>query len=227
MVKKSQVKLNELADVAIPELEALFAFLETANFLIFRDVFPALEAYSLAKVFQAYYNELFDMVSDPEFGADPFIIEQWKRFFEIAQTKNWARDWVNELSSGSDIQRHSFALIINEQNQIEDRLVNDKKNTYLCKFGIKIGPQRIIEIANQLGLPRLCFPVAISKANSKPKHLLIYVVRDFKNLDYRIQTGRDIFVGLFGKKERKRLIETWVIGQPSHNGTRRDYNTDD
>ncbi len=224
--EKSLAKPDVLTDIAKSELEALFAFLETANFLIFRDVYPALEAYHLAKQFQGYGNDLFDMLNDPEFDVDPFIIEEWKRFYASAQTNNWSPDWLNDWSSGSDIQRHSFALIINEQNQIEDRLVNDKDNTYLWKFGTHVGPERIVEVLNRLGITRLCFPVARSEVNPKPQHLLIYLVRNFRDLDDRIKTGRDLFVGLFENQGQSSRIQEWVRSRSSHKGTRRDYNQD-
>jgi hypothetical protein len=115
-------------------------------------------------------------------------------------------------------------LVVNEQNQIHDRLVADPQNRYLSKFLVMAGPRRMIELANDMGMTRLCFPLAASESDPDPQHLLVYEVGDFNSLIDRIQTGRDLFSGLFEDPPRRRLVQTWVKAQPRHTGSRTDYN---
>jgi hypothetical protein len=123
------------------------------------------------------------------------------------------------------VEKHSFSLIINEQNQIEDRLVNDPDNRYLSELGAVIGPQRIIELIGSLGQTKLLFPISKSLNEANPDQLLIYNVDDFVTLGSRIDTGRNLFVGLFKYSDQRRnLVEFWARSNWLHLGTRTDYN---
>ncbi len=208
------------------QMEAFFAYLETGNFLIFRDVCPGLEAYRLAKMHPDHSDELFELLRNPAFTVDPFVIDNWKAFFAAAQDNAWSPEWSLDWSPGSAIQRHSFALIINEQNQIQDRLVSN--NRYLGHFTSWKDINDMVREAGEKGWTRLCFPVAHSLGDATPDDLLIYTVGEFSDIDNRIETGRDLFVGLFGDLGRRRLIETWALSPDHlHSGSRRDYNRQD
>lgn len=214
--------LKEALDhLSTVEIQSIFAFLETGNFLIYRDVCPQLEAYDWAKQYPDHADELFDMLISPPFDCDKFIRDKWMEFYHNAKSQGWYPEWWFEPA----VEEHSFALIINEQNQIEDRLVHDPHNRYLGKLGAVIGPQRIIELIGSLGQTKLLFPVSKSLSDSSPDHLLIYTVDDFSTLGSRIDTGRDLFVGLFKQTELQRiLIERWAKSHPLHMGTRTNYN---
>lgn len=200
--------------------QALFVFLEMGNFLIFHDAFPQLEAYAWAKRYPEYSTELFETLAEkPYFSVDPFMILEWKRFFSKAQANNWFPNWWQE----PDVQRHSFALIINEQNQIHDRLVNDPHHRYLGLFMSWVMEQIFLS-ATELGFTKLCFPVATSETNPTPDSVLIYTLNGFKEYDRRVQIGRDLYVGLFGEEQRRKLVIAWANAHPYLRGTRAEYN---
>ena len=211
-------------------IKALFALLETGNFLIFRDVYPLLEAYQSAKWYMQRDNvdrstELFQLLSDGAFDADPFIVEEWLRFFDEAKAANWDTGWSLEWSADSPIARLTRALIINEQNQIHDRLLSDPsiRVQYLGLFSPTV--DLILTIADALlDATKLCFPVATSSSDATPQHLLIYEVEDFDVLESRIQTGLDLFYWLLQSEPTRTFLTTWVLENPGHHGTRTDYN---
>lgn len=221
-----------LSNVATSELQALFALLEAGNFLIFHDVMPQLEVYSWAKQFPDHKDEVYRLLVDErQLEVDEFIFEEWERFFFSAQTAGWSTAWSNEWQAGTDIQRHSFALIINEQNQIEDRLVNDSHNRYLRSFGTILGPHRIIDLVNRLELTKLAFPLAATTQEINPATaLLVYTVLQFRQVNARIQTGRDLYAGLFQNPRQRTRIKNWAVpetGRNIHAGTRKNYNSND
>jgi hypothetical protein len=191
-------------------LQSLWAFLEVGNFLIFRDVVPPLEAWRHAKQHPEHADKIFDLLEHPDFDADKWVLDRWKELFA-------KRDSL----SAADIQRHTFALVTNEQNQIEDRLVKGAASYLGSISGIT---NRITTWYNRLGLTILCFPEATSTANPAPQHLLLYTVGNFASLDARIKVGRDLFVGLFDGATRQANVEAWVDANPYHHGTRADYN---
>lgn len=207
-------------------LEAFFAFLETGNFLIFRDVCPALEAYKFAKQFPEHSDELFNMLSSA-FDVDLFMVDSWKNFYQTARNNNWSSEWTNAWMATSeaqtDIQQHTFALIVNEQNQIHDRIILN--NAYLSNFNLFYWDSinELLELATNQGWTKLCFPIAKGLGDPNPDHVLIYSVGDFRKIEERIQTGRDLFVGLFSSLNQRNLIATWAMHQ-FHSGSRRDYN---
>ena len=178
--------------LSVKHMVGFFGFLETGNFLIFRDVYPALEAYRLAKQFPGHSHELFDMLN-PEFDVDLFMVNRWRSFYQLARNNNWSSEWANDWMATpegqSDIQRHTFALITNEQNQIHDRLI--LHNEYLSNFNLFFWWDNINELldkATEKGWTNLCFPVAKSLQDPSPDHLLIYTVGDFRKIEDRIQT---------------------------------------
>lgn len=220
-------------------LRSLFAFLEAGNFLIFRDVAPCLIAYEWAKETKATTNDkniAFKQLEEhQDIDADAFIIERWKTFFDYAKAKGYhtnkelaGRSWPGD----AEIRKHSFALILNEQNQIEDRLVQDP-NRYLSR--IDDSPKRVVKFIksiNCMELTHLVYPRATSVSTDAHK-LMMYTVPDFATLDRRIRTGHDLYVGLFGRtdqandpavKQKRIEIINWVIGRGrAHHGTRMDY----
>jgi hypothetical protein len=212
----------------------VFMMLEAANIIIFYDVCPALEAYRAAKRLWEFHEEdrsreLFEMLKEPEFDVDPFIVDQWIEFFAVAKAENFAvPGWSFDWSAGTPIQKLSFALIINEQNQIEDRLVNDPKHRYLEDMAIDAASQTWI--ADAFGATRLSFPLATSDFNGVASELLIYRVSEFFTLTNRIETGRNLYVHLFLNESICRRLILWLSGLPSlsaHRGTRVDYNPKD
>src|SRR5262245_43932562 len=181
-----------------PYLSCVWAVLEVANFLIGRDVIPQLRVYEEAKNYPEHADELFALLLEPTtFAADPFPVDEWKRFFtayQTAQANGALEAFVHDLSPGSAIQRHTFALVINAQNQIEDRLVYDPETPdhYLGEFGAGVGgltASVFLFVANLFGITYLVFPKPMIGGNpAVADKLILYQVRDFMNLRSRINT---------------------------------------
>ena len=214
-----------------PLTSGVWALLETANFLILRDVLPQLEAYRKAKKFPTHSDELFDMLAHPDFDVDPFMIAEWKTFF-TAYTTALAGGALEQFSqaweAGTPIQRHSFALITNEQNQIEDRLINDAAipDHYLGEYAVGAGTSAeiVLFFGDFLEATYLAFPVATSETDHTPTELLLYQVKDFQELPARIKTGRELYVNLFLNPTRSKKVLAWASANRTHHGTRVDYN---
>lgn len=203
--------------------QAFFAFLETGNFLIFRDVFPQLEAYAWAKRYPQQSEEFFNLLGEePEFDVDPFMVQHWKEFFSKAQLNNWFPNWWQE----PDVQRQAFAQIANEQNQLHDRLINDEHHRYLGFFMSSVVSQIFLALTS-LGMAKLCFPVAKSSTDTKANYLLVYTLNDFKPYENRVNVGRDLYVGLFGEEKRRERVIAWANAHRYFRGTRFEYNPTD
>ena len=203
-------------------VRASFALLEEANFLIFRDIYPQLEAYALAKQNPQVYEDIFNgLAQDSEtFGIDQFAVDQWLVFFNAAQG---AEFFLPNWWDAPEVERHSFSLICNEQNQIEDRLVNDPDHRYLGWAAWEIS--LLVKFFNAMGWTRLAFPNATSTANVDAAKLLLYNVGDFSTLNARIAVGRDLFTNLFDPNSAYRdTVIAWAAGHASHRGSRTDYN---
>ena len=201
--------------------QAFFVFLEMGNFLIFRDVFPQMEAYDWAKRYPEHHEIFFALLKDdPQFDVDPFIVEHWQSFLKKARANQWFPYWWKE----PDVQRQAFAQIANEQNQIHDRLLHDPKHTYLGLALSSINKQ-IFLASTALGLAKLCFPAAKSETNPDTDHLLIYTMScDFNIYENRVNIGRDLYVGLFGEETRRQQVITWAKTNRRFRGTRVEYN---
>src|SRR5262245_8199396 len=220
-----------------PYLSCVWAVLEVANFLIGRDVVPQLRTYEEAKNYPVHSDELFDMLLDPTtFAADPFPVAEWKRFFTAYQTakaNGTLPDFVENLAPGSAIQRHTFAQVINEQNQIQDRLVDDPATPdhYLGEFGLGAGgviSDVFLFLADWFSCTYLCFPrPMIGGDPAVADKLILYQVCDFLHLIPRIQVGRELYATRFLDPARLGLIYRWTQAHPRHRGTRVDYNPND
>jgi hypothetical protein len=204
------VMLPELVRFAVWQLRALWAFLEVGNWLIFRDVCPPLEAWAYAKSHPEHTDAVFDALARPEVAADAFAIREWKRFATSGRMPD-------------DIARHTMALVINEQNQIEDRLVR-RFEGYIGALG-GASTSALVDAYGRVGLTVLLFPLAEPAAvHPFASALAIYHVGDFGSLESRILTGRDIFKGLFAAGDlRRQRVEAWSQRNPRHTGSRADY----
>jgi hypothetical protein len=205
-------------------IRCLFVLLEAGNFLIFRDVYPQLQAYAWAKRFPEQADTVFERLLRAPFNTDPFIVEEWRSFFQQARAHNWLDAWLNDPAQRSLVRRMSYSLVINEQNQIEDRLVQPlHARRYLGPFAYTI--PKLLELASRLELTRLCLPIA-GRADGSDTQLLIFTVKDFGQLEARINVGRSLFTVLFEQdRERVPRIMNWVQWNSRHTGSRRDYNT--
>ncbi len=79
----------------------LFAIYERANWLIFEDAYPQLLIYQASRRLQ---KPLFSLL--PQFGVSAFMVQEWQRFWKMGE-----------------IERLCTALIINEQQMLQKRLL--------------------------------------------------------------------------------------------------------
>ncbi len=208
-------------------LVLLFAFTEAGNYLIFRDVFPQLSAYRFAKQVSQQTGrdisaQLFTMLTEPEFGVDPVTATEWQMFFAEAQQNGW---WAGEtaIATVAPVARLNVMLIVNEQNHIEERLVNDRSNRYLGKM-----QGTLTEFIEKLTLWQqgtlLAFVMGASPSDPAPTELLLYALGDFTSLDNRIETGRDLYSGIFlFDATRRGRVQAWASASANHRGSRADY----
>jgi hypothetical protein len=212
-------------------MDLFFAFTEAGNYLIVRDVFPQLAAYQWAKAIYRQQgldisHQVFDMLKEPEFEVDPYVIDEWKVFFAEARkpSVNW---WTGQpnVAALEVAKRLNLTLIVNEQNHIEERLVNDPTNRYLGKIGPYV--TRVIQKFTEWHkTTQLVFTVATSVSNSTPSHLLLYALGDFTSLDARIETGTKLYAGVFlYDANRRDRVQMWAKTYLKHRGTRVDYDS--
>lgn len=180
---------NELA-------QHLFAFLERANGLIFQDAYPQLLLYHESKKRKM---SLFHLL--PHMDISSWMVPVWNDF------------WTNQESAALTI-----ALIVNEQNYIEKRIVKNKQfqqnvlNTPLFKT------QAWLQL-NQIGFP---FFHASSETQAPPPHLAGLILENFANLTERIEFGKSLYAILFGAPEVLQGVLRFAAATP-HTGSRSDY----
>jgi hypothetical protein len=174
------------------EAESFFQFLERANFLIFGDAFPQLLLYEASK---DQGKPLFHLL--PYFGVSVFMQVIWERFWETR-----------------DSEMLTLALVVNEQNFIEHRVVRHEKFQPVVES---------FEFVAQtfLNLTQVVFPFW-GRAGQGKMQLAGVVVDTFKSLEERIDTGRHLYAILFGLPEVHEGALKWAKETP-HTGSRSDY----
>ncbi|MCF2146267.1 DUF2515 family protein [Desmonostoc muscorum LEGE 12446] len=213
--------------LSVALLQQVFRFLEAGNFLIFHDVFPQLIAYEVAKeVFFLTQDvtgsmKAFDYLTGE--GVDLQIINQWKQFFTKAIRKSfWQGQPDRVIENDPDVITLTYALIVNEQNYIEDRLL--KPIAGIPEYVPFQKPISVLfKISQALELTKLIFPKAKASSPSVPAEFLIHTVGDFNNLQIRIDTGRKLYFSIAIKDpSRGEDIKRWVKTK-IHDGSRQNY----
>lgn len=172
------------------QAEEFFQFLERANWLIFGDAYPQLLLYEVsAKVGKPLFHLL------PYFGVSRFMRVIWERFWET-----------------KDAELLTLGLIINEQNYIEQRVVqNPAYKPVIESFEF--------QAQTYLNLTQVAFPY---RANADSVELAGCVVDTFLSLTERIDTGRRLYAILFGKEDVLQGVIAFAKSRP-HTGSRADY----
>jgi hypothetical protein len=174
------------------EIEDFFELLERCNWLIFQDAFTQLLLYAESKKRQ---QPLFHLLSHVNVSIFMKVLWQW--FWKYGDSKII-----------------SLALIINEQNYIESRVIKNpkyKKNA--------LG-QAEFKTQSFLHLNHVLFPYWDSK--TKKVRLAGTIVEDFNDLKTRIKVGRHLYALLFEVKEVAEGVRDWS-NHMSHSGSRADY----
>ncbi|MBT2639264.1 DUF2515 domain-containing protein [Bacillus sp. ISL-39] len=181
----------ELLTRLLPKKEksSFFSFLERGNWLIFQDAFPQLLLYeeSLKRK-----EPLFRLL--PHFNISVFIETIWDYY------------WV---SSNSPLL--TIGLIINEQNYIENRVIQNQN--YIKDVFSTLE----FEIQDFLSFNQILFPYndyGVTKLAGQ-------TVNQFQSLHERIQLGKRLYAILFDTEVLKK-VEEWATAH-SHTGSRKNY----
>lgn len=168
-----------------------FMWLERGNWLIFQDAYPQLLLYEASK---KHKTSLFFLL--PYLHVSAFMIPIWMDF--------WQKENVSALA---------LALIINEQNYIETRII---QNPYYEK---NVMSKSSFLFQDMLNLNFILFPS--DNVPGKPE-LVGKIVRDFTSLKERISIGKRLYSTLFDQPECLEAVSDWALTQV-HTGSRKDY----
>ncbi|UFJ42277.1 DUF2515 domain-containing protein [Brevibacillus humidisoli] len=175
------------------DIQSFFAFLERCNWLIFHDAYPQLLLYATMK------RESEDLTSLlPDLGVSRFMVPIWRDF----------------LQSGNGA-RLSRALIINEQQYIEQRVV---KHPFYRDQVLESFPFLAQSI---LSLNQILFPYRDQSAAKRPR-LTGVSVKNFPSVERRINVGKTLYKLLFDDPRRHQAIIDWAT-RVTHTGSRADY----
>ncbi|RUS45988.1 DUF2515 family protein [Cohnella sp. AR92] len=177
--------------LAPSDADLIFRMLETCNALIFHDAYPQLLLYEESR---RLGRPLFGLL--PHLGVTAFMRPFWELF------------WKN-----SNPIPLTVSLVVNEQNVIEKRAVQDPlyREEVLHSFAFRLQPL--------LQLNQLLFPLHREK---KTRLLAGRVLERFDRLEERIEFGKDLYSILFGyPKVLARALA--FAGSVKHTGSRADY----
>lgn len=180
----------------------LYRFLERCNALIFQDAYPQLLLYKYSKRMK---RSCFHLL--PHFHISAFMEPFWDRF------------WIDRNSSLLTV-----ALIINEQNYIEKRVV---QHPYFREQVLKDPNFRMHEFAR---LNQIIFPLgnetntndSSKNSNLAPRPLVGLTLSHFDNLSTRIKVGKSLYAMLFGYEDIYEGVIRFAHRIP-HLGSRSEY----
>ncbi|WP_338001010.1 DUF2515 family protein [Neobacillus terrae] len=169
------------------EIKSFFDFLERGNWLIFQDAFPQLLLYEESL---RSSKPLFYLL--PHLGVSTFMETVWDYFWRYKKT-----------------YLLTIALIVNEQNYIEKRVVQHSV------FKKQVFNKLEFKLQDLLSFNHILFPYG-------QKHLIGKTVHHFDSLHERILLGKRLYRVLIQDKTRMEEIREWAIKHP-HTGSRKDY----
>ncbi|WP_143414508.1 DUF2515 family protein [Halobacillus massiliensis] len=169
-----------------------FAFIERGNWLIFQDAYPQLLLYEESK---KQNRPLFHLLS--RLHVSKFMKPFWDSF------------WKDHSS-----QELTFALIINEQQYIEERVVqnNQYKQTVLNTT--------LFKLQDVFDFNHILFPY-MTPLQKKTK-VVGGTVHHFSSVEDRIVFGKGLYDLLFSIQSRLQQIVSWAESNP-HTASRKDF----
>ncbi|MDO7907074.1 DUF2515 family protein [Paenibacillus sp. JX-17] len=168
--------------------EALYRLLERCNALIFQDAYPQLQLYRHSR---RLGRSCFHLL--PYFHVSAFMKPVWERF------------WTQRESSVLTV-----ALIINEQNYIEGRVVN---HPYFRKHVLDTAS---FKAHDRVQLNQVVFPL------EQDGGLAGLVLERFARLAERIEFGKSLYAMLFGHAKVLDRALAFARRVP-HEGSRAEY----
>jgi hypothetical protein len=172
------------------EKRAFFAFLERGNWLIFQDAYPQFLLYQESLKRNKPYFHLLSVLN-----VSVFMESCWNYFWEHHATSLLA-----------------IALIINEQNYLEKRVIQNPlyKNEVLNSLEFKL--------QDVLSFNHILFPYM----RNNVLRLAGQTLHHFDSVHERIMLGKRLYAVLFKDKEILRNAEKWAMSTP-HTGSRKDF----
>lgn len=167
--------------------------LERCNALIFQDAYPQLMLYTMSR---KYGRSLFHLL--PYFDVSSFMLPFWESF------------WIQQNSPLLTI-----ALIINEQNVIEGRVV---QNDVYRKHVID---RTDFALHGWLQMNQVIFPAGEPNPSS-PVPLYGLTLERFDSLKERISFGKQLYTLLFDQPGVHEAVKRFMLAVP-HTGSRADY----
>lgn len=168
-----------------------FDFLERSNALIFHDAYPQLLLYEASK---QQRKNLFYLL--PKLRVSSFMRPFWDNFLESHDTKLL-----------------TVALIVNEQNYIERRVVQH------ALFKENVLENILFKMQEYLQWTYVLFPYSVK---GKKHRLAGLTVTDFTNVHHRVEIGKKLYCLLFGIENLHQDIYKFVTAVP-HSASRSDY----
>jgi len=200
----SDLKGGLMSDLTDPEFKNnLYRFLERCNALIFQDAYPQLLLYMHSR---KEGKPLFHLL--PHLHVSSFMTPFWEQF------------WQDGESSLLTI-----ALIINEQNYIEERVA---KHSFYQQHLLQNALFRTHELAR---LNQIVFPLGYVNNSNMDKNvgqnhpsrpLAGLTLPKFDSLSLRIKAGRSLYALLFGYEEIHRAVLAFAHST-KHRGSRAEY----
>jgi hypothetical protein len=178
----------------IPEKNKVefFTFLERSNALIFSDAYPQLLLYEYSKHNRKAYFHLLKSLH-----VSSFMHPIWNYFF---------------LTKNSSLL--TVALIINEQNYIEKRVIRNQQFKEVLN-SIQFRMQDLF------GFTMVLFPYLSRNKKNKVK-LAGITAKDFTSLSERVEIGKRLYSILFEVKQVYKGAHSFSLNTP-HTGSREDF----
>jgi hypothetical protein len=170
-----------------------YRFLERSNALIFQDAYPQLLLYMKSRERGISHFHLL-----PYFHVSRFMKPFWERF------------WIDRNSALLTV-----ALIINEQNYIEQRVIT---NSYYQK---KVSNKAKFHLFSVGGFNQTLFPM-MNPSSAMISRFAGRTVSDFSSLQERVQLGKNLYAILMGLQD-VRYEALYFAEQVPHTGSRADY----
>ena len=171
-----------------------FSFLERGNWLIFQDAYPQFLLYEESK---SQNRNLFYLL--------PYL--EVSRFMEVI----WNHFWRDR-----DCYMLAIALVINEQNYLESRIVQNplyrKKVIQTLEFMLQ----------DFLSFNHILFPYNEFGKQGGKAALVGLTLHYFGSLHERIILGKRLYQLLFQDRELLEDVHRWATAHP-HTGSRKDY----
>ncbi|KIL75887.1 DUF2515 family protein [Bacillus badius] len=173
--------------------QAFFSFLERGNWLIFQDAYPQLLLFMESK---RRSKSLFYLL--PYLNVSTFMEVIWNYY--------WRKGGSVFLT---------FALIINEQSYLEQRVIQDPL------FKERVFQTLAFVVQDLLSASHLLFPFDAGPQTERTG-LIGLTLHHFSSLHERIRLGKQLYRLLFQDKSQLGKVVNWAA-RHRHTGSRKDY----